>query len=105
MELVDFGLHLGYTFDQIKQKRTNHPHNIENAALEVATEWWDTCSKSYNEKSQIILDGMEKIGKPNLVNMVREKMFTLSNEDSEREVPGNQNTNGNSTRTSNHNNK
>ena len=74
-EFYDFGLHLGYTFSQMKQKRTNHPHSIENAALEAVTEWWDSCIEPHSEKVKIIANCVEKIGKANLASSVKEKLL------------------------------
>ena len=59
----------------MKQKRTNHPHSIENAALEAVTEWWDSCFKPNSEKVKIIANCVEKIGKANLVSSIKEKLL------------------------------
>ena len=59
----------------MKQKRTNHPHSIENAASEVVTEWWDSCIEPRSEKVKIIANCIEKIGKANLASSVMEKLL------------------------------
>ena len=35
-DLMDFGLHLGFTYEMIIQKRTNNPHSVEGAAMDMA---------------------------------------------------------------------
>ena len=72
--MYTFGLHLGLRVGQIKQKRTNNPHSVEIAALEVVTEWWDSCIETHSEKVKIIANCVEKIGKANLVSVVMEKL-------------------------------
>ena len=62
-ELIDFGLHIGYKQDQIEQKLTNNPRSVETAAWSLACEWWDFSQQSYVEKSQILLDAVDRIGK------------------------------------------
>ena len=76
----------------MKQKRTNHPHSIENAALEAVTEWWDSCIEPRSEKVKIIANCVGKIGKANLVSSVKEKLLR---EPSEEQHADSSQTNGN----------
>ena len=35
-DLMEFGLHLGFTYEMIVQRRTNNPRNVEGAAMDLA---------------------------------------------------------------------
>ena len=41
VNLVDFGLHLGFGRDEITQMKTNNPNSVETAAWGLACNWWD----------------------------------------------------------------
>ena len=70
-ELFDLGLHLGYTIEQIKQKRTNHPYSMENAALDMTCEWWDSDQQSDIKKIEVLKGAVTRIGKVQLGSRVK----------------------------------
>lgn len=72
IKLIDFGLQLGCTFNEIKQKITNHPRSIEAAAMAVAAEWWDSSKKTFSQKVQIVLAAVEGIGEGAKVPVVKD---------------------------------
>ena len=65
-ELIDFGLHIGHKRDQIEQKLTNNPRSVETAAWSLACEWWESSQQSHLEKSQILLESADSVGKATL---------------------------------------
>ena len=63
LELMDFGLQLGCLPSTMQKKLHNHPRNIEMASFIFTTEWWDSCSKSREEKYEVVLDAVYSMGK------------------------------------------
>ena len=53
-DLVTFGLHLGYTFETVKQTKTNHPKSVEGAALDLVCLWWDHDNSSRRKVNVLI---------------------------------------------------
>ena len=62
-ELIDFGLHIGHKRDLIEQKLTNNPRSVETAAWSLACEWWESSQQSHLEKSQMLLESADAVGK------------------------------------------
>ena len=77
---MDFGLQLGCLPSMMQKKLHNHPRNIEMASFILATEWWDSCGKSREEKYEVVLDAVYSMGKKctakMLENMVQEQRLT-----------------------------
>ena len=51
-DLMDFGLHLGFTYEMIIHKRTNHPGSVEGAAMDLACHWWDHSTETVDWKKR-----------------------------------------------------
>ena len=63
MDLMDFGLQLGYTKTLVEQKLHNHPRSIEMASFMLAAEWWDSSGDSRKEKYGLVFDAVCSMGK------------------------------------------
>ena len=53
-DLIDFGLLLGFERYEIKQIYTNNPRSVENAAWELACDWWNKDRKVKSQKIQFL---------------------------------------------------
>ena len=83
LELIDLGLQLDLPPSMVKQKLHDYPRSIETASYMVASEWWDSCSSSREEKYGLLLDTVHSMGKNNtaqcLENVILEKNLGIRN--------------------------
>ena len=70
LELIDFGLQLDLPPSMVKQKLRDYPRSIEMASYMVASEWWDSCSNSREERYGVLLDTVRSMGKNNTAAMI-----------------------------------
>ena len=67
----------------VKQKIHDYPRSIETASYMVASEWWESCGNSREEKYGLLLDTVRSMGKKctaqRLENVVQESNIGLRN--------------------------
>ena len=63
---MDFGLHLGFTYEMVIQKRTNNPRSVEGAAMALACHWWDHCTDAVDRKKRKLYKSCKELNKEHL---------------------------------------
>ena len=77
-DLVTFGLHLGFTCEAIKQSRTNHPHSVEGAGLDLVCRWWDQDTDTKRRKAEILIESLQPLRKTSMLPWVRNTLQTVN---------------------------
>ena len=54
-DLMEFGLHLGFTYEMVVQRRTNNTRNVESAAMDLACHWWSYSTDTVVQKKKQLL--------------------------------------------------
>ena len=73
--MIDFGLELGYHRYIIDQVDENNPRSIENAGFTLATDWWDTCGKTIEQKYKVLTEAIRATGNERAVKKWEEKLI------------------------------
>ena len=76
--LFDFGLHLGFTYEQIEQRRTNCPFSVQIAALGLACQYWDRRPETVLEKQRKILSCCKELKKLHLKAKIKDILLTAA---------------------------
>ena len=72
--LIDFGLELSYHRYIIDQVRENNSRSIENAGFALATDWWDTCGETIEQKYKVLIEAIRATGNKRAVKKWEEKL-------------------------------
>ena len=77
-DLMNFGLQLGFTYEMVIQKRSNHPRSVEGAAMALACHWWDRCTKTVDWRKRELSSSCTTLKKEHLRGKVDEvlKQYT-----------------------------
>ena len=71
-DLMNFGLHLGFTYEMVIQRRSNHPRSVEGAAMALACHWWDRCTKTVDGRKRELYSSCTALKKEHLRSKVDE---------------------------------
>ena len=65
-DLMDFGLHLGFTYEMIIQKRGNNFRRVADVAMDLAHHWWVHCTETVDRKIRILYLSCKALKKEHL---------------------------------------
>ena len=71
------GLHLGFTYEMVVQRRTNNPRNVEGAAMDLACHWWSYSTDTVVQKKKQLLLFCQENNKAHLLGKIEELLQTL----------------------------